>query len=103
MAADRQAGANWATMETQIPKLLADAYNAITMKPRDVTMSQYQLKDKLSTVTVDGEVYEQWQYKVSGASRLWYAIDDERRILWLTSAGMAHPKTTDRSRRRKRG
>jgi hypothetical protein len=29
---------------------------------------------------------------VSGAARLWYAIDDERRILWLTSAGMGHQK-----------
>jgi len=103
MAADRQAGEDWAAMESQVPNLLDDAYDAITKEPRNVSMSQYQLKGNLSTVTVVGQVFEQWQYKVSGAARLWYAIDDERRILWLTSSGMGHPKATDRSRRRKRG
>jgi hypothetical protein len=49
-------------MESQVPNLLDDALNAITKEPRNVTMSQYQLKGDLSTVTVAWLVFEQWQY-----------------------------------------
>lgn len=83
--------------------LLDGADDAITKESRDVTISQYRLKGDLSTVAVVGQVFEQWQYTVSGAARLWYAIDDERHILWLTSAEMGCRKATNHSRRRKRG
>lgn len=102
-AADRQAGEDWATMERQVPGPLVQAFDAITTKPREVSKDQYRLKDRLANVNVGGKVLEHWQYKVVGSSRLWYAIDDDNRILWLTSAGMAHPKATDTQRRRKRG
>jgi len=38
---------------------------------------------------------EQWQYEVTGAGRLWYAIDDARRTAWLTHASVGHPKNTE--------
>ena len=41
---------------------------------------------------------EQWQYEVSGGGRIWFAIDDENRVLWITQAGTGHPKQTDRRR-----
>jgi hypothetical protein len=42
-----------------------------------------------------GRVLEQWQYEVTGAGRLWYCIDDDRRTVWLTLAMVGHPKETD--------
>ncbi len=39
---------------------------------------------------------EQWQFEVTSGGRIWYAIDDRARTLWLTHAGTAHPKRTDR-------
>jgi hypothetical protein len=37
------------------------------------------------------------------AARLRYGIDDQERVLWVTHAGIGHPKDTDSPRRRKRG
>jgi hypothetical protein len=39
---------------------------------------------------------EQWQFEVTAGGRIWYAIDDRTRTLWITYAGTAHPKLTDR-------
>jgi len=50
-------------------------------------------------VKVAGSALEQWQYEVTGGGRIWYAIDDARRTLWLTRAGAGHPKETDKHRR----
>lgn len=35
------------------------------------------------------------QLEVTGAGRVWYAIDDERRTVVLTLANVGHPKSTD--------
>ncbi len=50
---------------------------------------------QLGVVKVGGATLEQWQYEVSGAGRIWYAIDDNTRTLWITRAGAGHPKQTD--------
>ena len=38
---------------------------------------------------------DQWQYEVTGAGRIWYCIDDERRTLYLTLATVVHPRQTE--------
>jgi hypothetical protein len=48
---------------------------------------------------VGGAALEQWQYEVTGGGRIWYAIDDDSRTLWITRAGTGHPKQTDKRRR----
>jgi hypothetical protein len=47
-------------------------------------------------VKVGGVSLEQWQFEVTGSGRIWYAIDEEARTLWITRAGTGHPKQTDR-------
>lgn len=49
----------------------------------------------LGTRVVNGETLEQWQYEVTGGGRLWYCIDDVRRLVWLTGAATGHPKRTE--------
>jgi hypothetical protein len=44
---------------------------------------------------VNGDTLDQWQYEVTGAGRLWYCIDDARRVVWLTDAMVGHPKATE--------
>jgi hypothetical protein len=44
---------------------------------------------------VNGETLEQWQYEVMSGGRLWYCIDDGRRVIWLTDAMAGHPKATE--------
>ncbi|WP_218002952.1 hypothetical protein [Nocardia asiatica] len=45
-----------------------------------------------------GVELEQWQYEITGGGRIWYAIDDADRILYLTLAGTGHPRQTERRR-----
>jgi hypothetical protein len=44
---------------------------------------------------VNGEMREQWQYEFTAGGRLWYCIDDERHLIWLTNPMSGHPKVTD--------
>jgi len=44
---------------------------------------------------VNGEQLDQWQYEVTSGGRLWYCIDDQRRVVWLTDAMPGHPKATE--------
>jgi hypothetical protein len=71
------------------------AWERITADPRQRTERQHPLKGSLSTRVVNGQKLEQWQYEVTGAGRLWYCIDDQRRLVWLTDATTGHPKTTE--------
>ena len=41
---------------------------------------------------------EQWQFGVTAGGRIWYGIDDTTRTLWITQAGTAHPRQTDRDK-----
>ncbi|WP_369182744.1 hypothetical protein [Streptomyces sp. Y1] len=94
-AADRQAHAGWQQLLKQVPENLDRAWVAITGEPRRVDQRQHPLKGTLGTAKVAGALLEQWQYEVSGGGRIWYAIDDERRTLWITRAGAGHPKQTE--------
>ncbi|MFC9999039.1 hypothetical protein [Nocardia sp. NPDC127526] len=44
------------------------------------------LRFDLGRVVVEGGALEQWQYEVTGGGRIWYAIDDERRVLYALAA-----------------
>ena len=43
---------------------------------------------------INGELLEQWQYKISNGGRVWYAIDDKTRVVWITKASASHPNET---------
>lgn len=98
---DRQAAVGWTELRGQIPENLDRAWLAITAEPRrrDNLSRRHRLKFDLATVKVDSVELEQWQYEVSGGGRIWYAIDDERKILWITQAGTGRPRQTDKRRR----
>lgn len=71
------------------------AWEKLTTDPRERTSRQHPLKGGLGLRSVNGEQMEQWQYEVTGGGRLWYCIDDAKRIVWLTEAMPGHPKATD--------
>ncbi len=70
------------------------AWERITADPRERSERQHPLKGTLGRRLINGETLEQWQYEVTGAG-LWYCIDDQRRIVWLTVATPGHPKATE--------
>lgn len=98
-AADRQAFQGWQRLLAAVPENLDRAWVAITGDPRHIDQRQHPLKGALGTVKVAGAALEQWQYEVTGGGRIWYAVDDENRTLWITRAGSGHPKQTDTRRR----
>jgi hypothetical protein len=71
------------------------AWERITGDPRQRDSRQHPLKGSLGFRTVNGVELEQWQYEVTAGGRLWYCIDDERRIAWMTYASVGHPKATE--------
>jgi hypothetical protein len=68
------------------------AWERIIADPRNRSERQHPLRGSLATRVVNGIALEQWQYEVTGGGRIWYCIDDERRIAWLTEASPGHPK-----------
>jgi len=98
--ADRRAAEGWGNLLAQAPENLDRAWVAITSDPRHVDSRQHPLRGALGEVKIGGESLEQWQYEATSGGRLWYAIDEDRRTLWITRAGTGHPKVTDSRRGR---
>lgn len=64
--------------------------------PETETPRQHRLKGSLAHGSYRGQICEQWQIEVTGSGRVWYLADTARDTCWITYAGMAHPKATDR-------
>lgn len=101
-AADRQAGKGWDDLVAQFPEAADRAWVAMTSDPKTHGDRQHRLKGSLGTTSVAGKSMEQWEYEALKAGRVRYAIDDDARIIWVTQAGVGHPKDTDKRRRKKR-
>lgn len=56
------------------------------------TISGSRTKGSLAGGLWKGQTHERWQYEVTGGDRIRYLIDDERRSVWITYAGSAHPR-----------
>jgi hypothetical protein len=74
----------------------------MTSDPRRTADRQHQLKGELSQANVHGAKLDQWELEVTGGARVFYAIDDQPRTIWITEAGPGHPKATDTRRRKQR-
>jgi hypothetical protein len=101
-AADRQAALGWDLFVSQALEAADRAWVAITSDPRRTADRQHELRGSLGQVIVGGKKLDQWQVEPTAGGRVWYAIDDEDRVLWVTQAGIAHPKQTEARRRRNR-
>ena len=71
------------------------AWDRITSDPRQRDQRQHPLRGSLARRTVGPKELEQWQFEVTGAGRIWYCIDDERKTVWMTDASPGHPKATE--------
>jgi hypothetical protein len=63
--------------------------------PRPESGRQHRLKHEYKERSFGGKILPQWQYEVTGGGRVWYLVDDHKRIIWITYAGTGHPKATD--------
>ena len=98
-AADRRAFQGWQQVLTTEQTTSIEHGSPLPAIPATSTSASIHLREPLGVVKVAGSAIEQWQYEVTGGGRIWYAIDDDNRTLWITRAGTGHPKQTDTRRR----
>lgn len=85
----------WEALARQAPGPTRPAWTTLRTDPRTRSARQHPLKGQLGRRSVGGRDLDQWQLEVTGAGRLWYAIDDERRTVILMFASVGHPKATE--------
>ena len=95
---DAEAADGWEELCKQARGATRVAWEALTRAPRDrsTPARQAQLRLDLATRTIGGRRFEQWQYEVTGAGRIWYCPDPEKMSVFVTYAGVGHPRATDR-------
>lgn len=92
---DQRAVEGWDRLCSQAPGPASAAWTALRTDPRARSQRQHPLKGDYASRSVGGREIEQWQYEVTGAGRIWYCIDDERRVVYLTLAMIGHPRQTE--------
>jgi hypothetical protein len=86
----------WEALCKQAPGNTLEAWRVMRTNPRPPIDSRHTpLKGELTHKVIGGHALEQWQLEVTGAGRIWYAIDDDGHKVWLTHASTGHPKATE--------
>lgn len=91
----------WEQVISQFPGPTRRAFEILETEPAARSERQHQLHGSESTTVVGGRALEQWQYELTGGARILYAIDSEKRIVWIIEASTGHPKHTERARGRR--
>lgn len=95
-----EAAKGWDELCRQAPGNTRDAWLRMRTEPRPAKDSRHaRLHGDLAAKLIDGREMEQWQIEVTGSGRIWYAVDDDRRTVWVTYAATRHPNATDRAAR----
>lgn len=81
-------------LENQFPGNTAEAKQRLKHSPTIRSDVQKKLRGSLGSRMIGGTQMEQWQYDISSGARLWYCIDPENHIVWLTLAATGHPRAT---------
>jgi hypothetical protein len=63
--------------------------------PRTDSPRHHRLKGRVSTGNAGGKPLSLWQIEVTGAGRIWYLVDPDKRLVWIDYAGPGHPKATE--------
>ena len=92
---DAEAVNGWDQLSRHAPGPTLAGWTILRRDPRRRGGRQHPLKGELGTRLIGGRLLEQWQLEITGAGRIWYAIDDERRVVVLTLATVGHPARTD--------
>jgi len=92
----REVAEGWENLCKQQAGVIATLYDQLTDDPRHIVnyARQGQLTGDLRVANQHGELLDQWQYELSKGGRVWYAIDDKTRVVWITKASASHPNET---------
>lgn len=85
----------FAELEKQFPGNAAEAKQRLRTLPTTRTDVQKPLRGALGLRNIGGVEMRQWQFDISSGARLWYCVDPDERIVWLTLAAAGHPRATE--------
>jgi hypothetical protein len=87
----------WDELGNKAPGNTIKAWETMRNSPAPAAQTDrhHQLKHKLATVCVKGKELPQWQIEVLGGGRIWYGLDETKKIVWITQASVGHPKLTE--------
>lgn len=91
------AAKGWEQLAQQAPGNTLRAWQRLRTDPAPSPAEprQHQLKGSLATAPHAGDQMPQWQIEVTGAGRIWYLVDDDRKTVWIVEARTGHPKATE--------
>ncbi|MEU9183327.1 hypothetical protein AB0D14_01915 [Streptomyces sp. NPDC048484] len=87
----------WREVGNKAPGNAAKAWEQMRTDPCPAIQTErhHQLKFDLAYRDFKGGRLPQWQIEVTGGGRLWFLINEGRRIVWLVKASIGHPKETE--------
>nr|WP_031060057.1 hypothetical protein [Streptomyces ochraceiscleroticus] len=96
--ADAAAAKGWECLAQQARENTYRAWLTMRTDPRPTaeTPRHHRLKGSLAHGSHRGRTCEQGQMEVTGGGRVWYLVDTTLDTCWITYAGTAHPRATDR-------
>jgi len=94
--ADRSSEVGWTDLCASQRNGCADLFDRLTAEPAHVDNpdKQHRLKGGLSTTTLGGVEFDQWQYEMSKGARVWYVVDENTKTVYLTRVATGHPNET---------
>lgn len=95
--ASKDAAEGWEELARVASNALRAAWEVIDHDPlTPINVDRHhRLRAEYAQVTVRGKTLEQWQYEVTAGGRIWFGVDRDRKIVWITYASTKHPKATD--------
>lgn len=84
-----------AEMEKQYPGTCAAGKAHLKKSPMTRSDVCKPLRGRLGTRVIKGKELPQWQYDIAAGARLWYCVDEENHVVWLTLASTGHPRATE--------
>lgn len=92
------AAEGWENFVRSAPGPLWTAWQVLIKNPTEPENKDRHHKmagKALSTITIKDRTFDQWSYEVTGAGRIWFCVDEEKRTVWLKKVSFGHPKETD--------
>ncbi|MEI6374768.1 MAG: hypothetical protein WCP26_13395 [Actinomycetes bacterium] len=77
------------------PELMTAELERLRTRPLDRSDNPRrtaQLKYDLATRAIGGEQLPQWQREITASGRIWYCIDANVGIVWITKVVLRHPR-----------
>ncbi|MEV4043131.1 hypothetical protein [Streptomyces sp. NPDC049744] len=97
--ATNDAAKGWEDFCRQEPNNTRWAYEQMRDNPgcckEGPTTRHSRLRAEFSVATHGGVELPQWQLEVTSGGRVWYLVDEARRLVWIRKAGRGHPKATE--------